>query len=182
MAAHTVNLVRPVSLALLALGTAGCGVTWQDRLAGRLPLLGHRNWIVIADSAYPQQSNPGIETISAAASHVDAVRTVLKLVDAAAHVRPAVYVDHELAAVSERDAPGIDVYRAQLKEVLGDRPVQTLAHADIIARLDEAAKLFNVLIIKTDLTLPYTSVFVELECGYWDAAAERRLRETLDTQ
>ena len=107
---------------------------------------------------------------------------MLELVDAAGHVRPTVYVDRELAAVGERDAPGIDAYRAQLKEVLGDRPVQTLAHADIIARLDEAARLFNVLVIKTSLTLPYTSVFVELECGYWDADAERRLRETLGTQ
>ncbi len=26
---------------------------WQQRLSERLPLLGHRNWIVIADSAYP---------------------------------------------------------------------------------------------------------------------------------
>jgi len=35
---------------------------------------------------------------------------------------------------------------------------------------------FNVLIIKTNLTLPYTSVFFQLECGYWNAAAEENLR------
>jgi len=28
-----------------------------------LPLFGHRNWIVVADSAYPAHSMPGIETI-----------------------------------------------------------------------------------------------------------------------
>jgi hypothetical protein len=32
------------------------------------------------------------------------------------------------------------------------------------------------LIIKTELTIPYTSVFFELECGYWNAEAEERLR------
>ena len=36
---------------------------WQAELAKNLPVLGHRNFIVIADSAYPQQSNPGIKTI-----------------------------------------------------------------------------------------------------------------------
>lgn len=26
------------------------------------------------------------------------------------------------------------------------------------------------------MTLPYTSVFLQLECGYWNAASEKRLR------
>jgi len=34
-----------------------------------------------------------------------------------------------------------------------------------------------VLVIKTDMTIPYTSVFFELDCGYWDSDAEKRLRE-----
>ena len=42
-----------------------------------------------------------------------------------------------------------------------------------------AGATFRVLIIKTDMTLPYTSVFCELDCGYWSAAAEQRLREAL---
>jgi hypothetical protein len=29
------------------------------------------------------------------------------------------------------------------------------------------------------MTIPYTSVFFELECGYWDAASEKRLRELI---
>lgn len=36
---------------------------WRTLLTRRLPELGHRNWIVIADSAYPSQVAPGIETI-----------------------------------------------------------------------------------------------------------------------
>jgi hypothetical protein len=46
--------------------------------------------------------------------------------------------------------------------------------------LDEAGKTFNVLILKTNLTLPYTSVFLELDCGYWSEEAEQRLRAALD--
>jgi len=30
--------------------------------------------------------------------------------------------------------------------------------------------------IKTNLSLPYTSVFIWLDCGYWSDEAEKRLR------
>ncbi len=36
---------------------------WEKKLRGRPLLFGHRNWIVIADSAYPTQSCDGIETV-----------------------------------------------------------------------------------------------------------------------
>ena len=29
------------------------------------------------------------------------------------------------------------------------------------------------------MTIPYTSVFFELDCGYWNAGAEQRLREAI---
>ena len=45
--------------------------------------------------------------------------------------------------------------------------------------LDQSAQLFRVLIIKTEMTIPYTSVFFELDCGYWNADAEQRLREAI---
>jgi hypothetical protein len=32
---------------------------------------------------------------------------------------------------------------------------------------------------KTNLTLPYTSVFLQIDCGYWSADAERRLRDAM---
>jgi hypothetical protein len=55
-------------------------------------------------------------------------------------------------------------------------------HEGIIQELDAAAKLFNVLIIKTDLAIPYTSVFFQLECGYWNGEAEKNLRAKLITK
>ena len=39
---------------------------WKTFLKEELPLLGHRNWIVVTDMAYPLQTNPGIKTIFAA--------------------------------------------------------------------------------------------------------------------
>ena len=45
-----------------------------------------------------------------------------------------------------------------------------------------SSKTFRVLIIKTTLTIPYTSVFLQLDCAYWSAAAESRLRAKMAAQ
>lgn len=36
------------------------------------------------------------------------------------------------------------------------------------------------MIIKTDLPLPYTPVFIRLDCGYWSAEAEKELRTAME--
>ncbi|MHB1306661.1 MAG: hypothetical protein ACYC23_06230, partial [Limisphaerales bacterium] len=64
--------------------------------------------------------------------------------------------------------------------LLADQAVQSLPHERIISRLDEAGKTFHVLILKTRMTLPYTSVFLELDCGYWSPEAEKALRDALN--
>ena len=87
-----------------------------------------------------------------------------------------IFVDKEMAFVPEKDAKGIEVYRTELNKLLEGKPFKTMLHEDIIRELDASAKLFNVLIIKTDLAIPYTSVFFQLECGYWNAEAEENLR------
>ncbi|NOR73940.1 MAG: hypothetical protein GQ525_02150, partial [Draconibacterium sp.] len=46
---------------------------WKSEVAETLKLFGHRNWIVIADGAYPQQSNPAIRTITVDASQLEAI-------------------------------------------------------------------------------------------------------------
>jgi L-fucose mutarotase/ribose pyranase (RbsD/FucU family) len=155
------------------------GVHWKSTLNNVLPLFGHRNWIVVADSAYPAQSNPGIETIATRADHVDVLNAVLSAIDSSDHVRPKIYVDRELQAVSERDAKGITNYRQALEDLLAGRERESLPHEQIIKKLDECASLFRTLILKSTLAIPYTSVFLELDCGYWSADAEQRLRRSI---
>ncbi len=152
---------------------------WERQLKGTLPIFGHRNWIVIADSAYPAQAKPGIETIVAGASHIETARTVLDAIAAAKHVRADIYLDQELQFVAEADAPGVSSYRTQLAKLLEGGETITMPHEQIIAKLDQTAQLFCVQIIKTSLTIPYTSIFFELYCGYWDTEAERRLRRAM---
>ena len=152
---------------------------WKAVLRERLPLFGHRNWIVIADAAYPAQSNPAIQTVFTGSDHLAVVREVMNGLKKAAHVRPDILLDAELPAVREDDAPGVSAYRQNLSRILSGFAVEALPHEEIIVRLDEAAKRFGVLVLKTTLAIPYTSVFIRLECGYWTAAAERELRASM---
>ncbi len=152
--------------------------TWEQRLEQLLPVFGHRNWIVVADSAYPAQSNLGIETIATGEDHLRLLGKVLDSIAAHFHVHANVYVDAELTHVPENDAPGVTELRDELERVVG-RNARVLEHEQIIAKLDESAKLFNIVILKSTLTIPYTSVFLELDCGYWSADAEKRLRNSI---
>jgi hypothetical protein len=154
---------------------------WELELDRRLPLFGHRNWIVIADAAYPAQSRSGIETIVSGAQQIPVVEMLLDRIAACTHIRANIYTDAELDWIEERDAPGITEYRRQLRTLLDGAQVHQLPHEQVIAKLDQCAQIFQVLIIKTELTLPYTSVFIELDCGYWNAEAENRLRRAMKT-
>jgi D-ribose pyranose/furanose isomerase RbsD len=155
---------------------------WRQQLADELPVLGHRNWIVIADSAYPAQSNPGIETLYTGARQLEVVQAVLEALDKTKHVKPVVYLDAEMPHVPEGHAAGVSGYRTELTQLLRGRRVTSLPHEELIAKLDAAAKVFRILVLKTDLTIPYTSVFVELDCGYWGPEAEQALREAMKTK
>jgi hypothetical protein len=161
---------------------AGPSEGWRARLHQSMPLLGHRNWILVVDSAYPLQTSPGVETIETDGSEVDVVREVLEEVDRSIHVRPVLYMDAELPFVTESDAPGVEKYRREIRGVLGDRPVSSILHEAALSKIDEAGKTFHVLVLKTRLAIPYTSVFIQLDCKYWSADAEARLRKAMTSQ
>jgi len=152
---------------------------WKAVLAESLPLLGHRNWIVVADSAYPLQTAPGIKTIYAGGDHLEAIDHTLKAIDNARHVQGIIHIDSELEFVPKEHAAGIVEFRSGLNPMLKNREVKQLNHEEIIKQLDEAGKTFEVLLIKTDFTLPYTSVFIRLDAGYWSAEAEEALRKAM---
>jgi hypothetical protein len=151
---------------------------WERELHALLPVFGHRNWIVVADSAYPAQSKPGIETIVSGAGQIEVARKVLDAVNASRHVRANIYLDLELGCVPERDSPGVIAYRKQLDQMFGSS-VKELPHEEIIAKLDQVSQVFRVLIIKTDLAIPYTTVFFEFGCAYWPGDAEDRMRKAM---
>ena len=152
---------------------------WTDTLAAYLPALGHRNWIVVADSAFPLQISPGIETIATGEDHFAVLEKVLKAVDGAKHIRPKIWLDKELAFVPEDLAPGVNDVRRRLEEALEGRGAMPVLHEDLISRLDEVGKTFKIVMVKTTLAVPYTTVFLELDCGYWGPDAEAKMREKM---
>jgi L-fucose mutarotase/ribose pyranase (RbsD/FucU family) len=161
---------------LCAIAAMGADKTWQQVLAERVPIYGHRNWIVIADSAYPDQAREGIQTIVADAGQLEVLKTVLATLGHSKHVTPVIYTDQELGYLEDSEAPGIEAYRKDLGALLQGKTVNVLEHEKIIQKLDEVSQTFKVLIIKTNMTLPYTSVFLQLDCAYWPPEAESNLR------
>ena len=69
--------------------------------------------------------------------------------------------------------------RDEIDRLLKVRRICELEHEQIISRLDKSASLFRIVILKSTLTIPYTSIFFELKCGYWSEDAERRFRHSL---
>jgi hypothetical protein len=152
---------------------------WVHTIEERMPLFGHRNWLVVADAAYPAQSGPGIDTILSGESQQATLETVLAHLHACRHVRPVVHVDQELEFVDDKDAPGVGSYRRWLQTTLKGLTFHLAPHEEIITKLDRASQMFSILIIKSTMTIPYTSVYLELDCRYWDADSEARLRADL---
>lgn len=150
---------------------------WKAILGEKLPLLGHRNWIVVTDMAYPLQSNPGVTTLYADEPFETVVGQVSEMIAAAPHVFAHTRLDEEQHAMTESLCKGWDNYRSQLAQAIDMNDVAYLPHEELIHRLDEVCRLFNAVIIKTPLTIPYSSVFFELDCAYWDAGREEQLRK-----
>ena len=184
MISTTRRVFTIIALCLMPVALAPTGASagtpqaadWRVRLNEQLQLMGHRNWIAVVDSAYPLQTSAGIETIETNDDQLDVVKTVLGQIARAKHVRPVIFTDAELKLVPESDARGVTAYRDALTGLLGKTEAQSLPHEEIISKLDEAGKTFHILILKTNLTIPYTSVFIRLDCGYWGDDAEKRLR------
>jgi hypothetical protein len=57
--------------------------------------------------------------------------------------------------------------------------VSAVPHEEQIGRVDKAGATYRIIILKTTMTLPYTSVFIHLDCGYWTREAEKKLREDI---
>lgn len=176
MSSRIITWIMPV-MAILSLTGCKDDVQWQREFESSINEFGHRNWIVVADYAYPSQSAPGIKTVFTGADHLEVLDHVLRSIDQAPHIKPVVMLDRELEMLPEDLAPGISDLRSGLDSILHDRHISHLSHMDIIRKLDSGSAMFKVLILKTTMTLPYTSVFIELDCGYWDAAKEDRFRE-----
>ena len=177
-------LVLLVSFVLL---TASCSQkkpledlkTWKEVLEEDLHLLGHRNWILVVDKAFPEQSSAGMKYLYVEQDLLPTLDYVLEALDKSTHVKPIIYQDKELSYIKEDQVNGIEAFRSAAAKTLDGRAVNTLLHDEVFQMLDESSSLFRVLVIKTNCILPYTSVFLQLDCSYWGPENEKTLREQM---
>ncbi|WP_215222755.1 RbsD/FucU domain-containing protein [Echinicola shivajiensis] len=151
----------------------------KTQLHSLMPQLGHRNWVLVVDSAYPFQNSDGLTMVNSELSHEATIEEVVKAIKSSVHVSANVYLDKELDYIEETDIPGISDYKSNLNTKLGDWKTKKVLHEQLISKIDSVSKPFKILVVKTDFTMPYTSVFFELDCKYWGADQEEALRNRM---
>lgn len=174
------KLLVLIVLTVLFIQSATSQTAWREELARKLPEMGHRNWILVVDAAYPLQSNPGITTFVTNEDQLVVLKEVLDAIKQAPHVSPDIFLDQEIDFVPEEEVSGIKKYKKQLDRLIEDEKVSKVLHEQLIEIVDEAAQSFQIVVLKTNMTVPYTSVFVRLDCGYWDAEQEQQMRKTMN--
>src|SRR5437016_4159818 len=154
---------------------------WQTTLQQRLPLYGHRNWIVVSDAAFPAYSQSGIETIVVNQDLPSVLNYVAKAISSSKHVRAAAFVDQELKFVPEENYPGVTHLREEINRAFGKSNLLSIPHAEVLSKIDDTGKTFRVLFIKTNTTIPYSSVFMRLDCGYMTDEIDSEIRDAIAT-
>lgn len=176
---------------LLAFGMAlvsfGCGGvqdshSWQAAVNRQSGQLGYRNWIVIAEASFPAHNRPGLRQITASVDVPEALDYVLNTLEQTQNVRPQIYLTREVRSVENDFAPGIDELRKRVKEALHGHEATELDQQSLLTLLEDANRSFDVLVIRTTTALPYSSVFIELQPGYWDVDSETRLRDRIERE
>ena len=152
---------------------------WREEFRHQLPLLGHRNWIGVLDAAFPWMVSDGIEVWPTGEDLLPVASGVLHDVGSSPHLSPIVHLARELDFVPEARVPGVEGLRSALVGQLKGHDLRRTNHAEILDTLDRVGKQYRILLLKTTCVIPYTSVFFELDCGYWSAEAEAEMREAM---
>lgn len=153
---------------------------WQDAIVHQAGQLGYRNWIIIAEASFPAHSRPGARQVSAPVEIPEALDYVLQTLEDTENVRPQIYLTRELRSVENDFAPGIDEFRGRVTTALHGHETTELDQQSLLTLLEDVSRSFDVLVIRTQTALPYSSVFLELRPGYWDAESEKRLRDRIE--
>lgn len=173
-------VVAPVLMSGCGMYKSGNG--WRDALVAQTAQLGYRNWIVVAEASFPAHSRPGIRQINANEEVPAVVDEVIQTLERTQHVVPNIYVSRELRSVENDYAPGIEDFRKQLQGALHGHETTELEQQSLMTLMEDATKSFEVLVIRTETALPYSSIFMELQPGYWNGDSEDRLRERIERQ
>ena len=154
-------------------------ISWKTEFNRNLDMFGHRNWILVVDKAFPEQSSPGMTYFYVEEDLYRVLGYVLMEIENSSHVSPVIFRDAELEFIPENEAEGITAFREESRKILAGHEVNTMLHDEVFKMLDESSELFRVMVIKTNCNLPYTSVFIRLDCAYWNSEQEQNLRTVM---
>ena len=171
-----------LSFSLFIAGAAGSECSWCQQIDDQDARLGHRNMIIIADSAFPIQTGTGIQVIVTGVDHAAVVAYAIEAIEACSAVRPLIALDKEFAFVPEEHAPGAADLRKTIITLLegkSSRPIREALHESLLAEINETAADYTVVVFKTTGVIPYSSVFFTLDCGYWTEEGEQAMRARL---
>src|ERR1035437_5666465 len=101
---------------------------WQATLNQRLSVYGHRNWIIVADAAFPAYSESGIETIVANEDLPLVLKYVVGAIRSSKHLRATAFLDQELQFVGEEDYPGVTHLREGINGILTGSNTSSIPH------------------------------------------------------
>lgn len=161
----------------------GCGSSgekpppvWGGMISREIDALGIQNWIIIAESSFPVVSRRGVRTVVVDAEIPELLDYVVNDLERSEKVTPSFNTARELPFVSNDRAPGIEQFRKDLKTALHGHEVRELEYRSLALLTHSESSKFAVLVLKSRTALPYSSVFIELDSGYWDRELEDELR------
>jgi D-ribose pyranose/furanose isomerase RbsD len=166
----------------------GCGgyvepeSRWAATLGPELQAMGYRNWVVVADAAFPIHSKRGVRTLVVDGEIPEVLHGVVESIESVQNVSPRIYLSRELRHVKNERAPGIDEFKVQLEEALHGYPVREMDYRSLSLMLEDSTSKFSVLVLKTRTALPYSAVFIEMDSAYWDMDSERELRQRMEKE
>ena len=155
---------------------------WAAEVNREVMSMGYGNWIVIAEASFPVHSRRGVRTLVVDGEIPDILDQVVTALEYSESVKPFFTTAKELPYVENNRAPGIDMFRGQLKTALHGHGTREMDYRTLGLLLESEANKFAVLVLKTKTALPYTSVFIELRSNYWDVDSERDMRQRMDVE
>ena len=170
----------------LLLLVGGCGSApdrtapvWAGTVEREVDALGIQNWIIVAESSFPVVTRGGVRTLVVDGEIPQIVDFIVNHLEKSETVTPAFNTARELSFVSNDRAPGIDSLREQLNKSLHGHQVRQMDNRALILLAHRDASKYAILVLKSKTSLPYSSVFIELDSGYWDRESEDRLRQEM---
>jgi hypothetical protein len=173
---------------LLFVFIGGCGtptpeadLSWNKQFDRQLARMGKNNWIVISDAASSRKHVVGTEILVTHKPLPSVLDFVLSRLTGSDRVYATAWISSELEHIPDRDALNITQLNRDIRRLLnvGKVEAKVAPEEEILKKLESDAGTYNVLILKTDTPLPYSSVYLQLDSRYWDDAREKRLRDAL---